>query len=116
MECGVWGVGADHSAAVGNQCLYLSLAAAVLPPGTSHAITAASFRRRIEATVLAANPQWVDPAGPNAGAFADFPHQGLPAVDALRRHPVAIYNSIEGTCEVFRSPSWHDQAAPVIAR
>ena len=70
---------------VGNQCLYLSLAAAVLPPGTSHAATAASFRRRIEAAVLAANPQWVDPAGPNAGAFADFLHQGLPAVGELRR-------------------------------
>ena len=113
VNCGAWGV-SEAQAPAANQCLYLCLAASVLPAGAPYVATASSFRRHIEAAVLAAHPQWLDPMGPEAGAFADFLVQGLPAVPQLRSQPLAAYDSAERTCEIFRSPIWYNPAAAVI--
>ena len=113
VDCGAQGVD-EQQTATANQCFYLCLAAAAKPPAEPHAQIALSFRRHIEAAVLAKYPNWVDPAGPEAGAFADFLAQGLPAIPELRRHAVAIYQSHDGVCVVYRSPTWHDPTAPVI--
>ena len=104
----------EQQAAAANQCFYLCLAAATQPLASPHATTALSYRRRIEAAVLARHPRWVDPAGPDAGAFADFLVEGLPAVPALRHRPIAVYNAAEGSCVIYRSPQWHEPLAPVL--
>ena len=103
VDCGAQGVD-EQQTATANQCFYLCVAAAARPPSEPHAQVALSFRRHIEAAVLAQNQSWVDPAGPEAGAFADFLVQGLPAIPELRRHAVAVYQSHNGTCVAYSFP------------
>ena len=91
---------------ISNQCFYLSLAAATCPPGEDHHVAHLDIRRRIEAAVREARPDWevADLLGQEVGAFADFLIWGLQACPRLQGHAVALYNSVQGTCEVFRPP------------
>ena len=105
MECGATTRGASGEQ-VSNQCFYLSLAAATCPPGEDHHSAHLDIRHRIEAAVREARPGWqvADLLGHEVGAFADFLIWGLQACPRLQGHAVALYNSVEGTCEVFRPP------------
>ena len=105
MECGATTRGASGEQ-VSNQCFYLTLAAATCPPGEDHHEAHLDIRRRIEAAVREARPDWqeADFLGQEAGAFADFLIWGLQACPRLQGHAVAMYNSVQGTCEVFRTP------------
>ena len=105
MECGATTRGASGEQ-VSNQCFYLSLAAATCRPGEDHHAAHLDIRRRIEAAVREARPDWqhADLIGQEVGAFADFLIWGLPACPRLQGHAVALYNAAQGTCEIFRPP------------
>ena len=104
MECGQTSGGTQHEYRQ-NQCLYLSLAAAVGHPPASIRETAAALRAGIEDAVRTARPAWqeADFLGQEVGAFADFLIWGEPAVAALRGRAFAIYDCRAGTCEIFRA-------------
>ena len=121
LECSATGLD-EAGAPVSNQCLYLALAAAARPPGPlpsgpELAADARAMRRRIEAAVRTARPDWeeADFLGQEVGAFADFLIWGIPAVPTLRGRAVAVYHATEGTCEVFRPPDPAVAQRPVLA-
>ena len=103
---------ADNTGALTqNQCLYLSLAAAVRPHQEEIHDVAGSLRAQIETAVRRARPHWAeqDLLGQEVGAFADFLTWGLQAAPLLRDRAVAVYDSRTGGCEVYRP--WGRDAA-----
>ena len=100
-----------------NQCLYLSLAAAVRPQRAEIHDTAGTLRLQIEAAVRRARPQWEerDLLGQEVGAFADLLTWGLSAAPTLRERAVAVYDARTGGCEVFRPPGRNPDTTPVAA-
>lgn len=105
MECGATTLG-DSGDQIRNQCFYLALAAASGPPEGDHHVAQNDLRRRIEAAVRDARPNWQegDFLGQEVGAFADFLIWGIQACPQLQGRAVAIYNPAEGSCEIFRPP------------
>ena len=116
MECGQTS-GDAGSAFAQNQCLYLSLAAAVARPPATIQENAGALRAGIEEAVRTARPDWAeaDFLGQEVGASADFLIWGEPAVTALRGRAVAVYDSRVGTCEIFHSLTRATGDAQVIA-
>ena len=88
-----------------NQCLYLSLAAAVRPRQAEVHEVAGSLRAQIEAAVRRDRPHWAeqDLLGQEVGAFADFLTWGLQAAPLLRDRAVAVYDSRTGAAK-YTSP------------
>lgn len=100
-----------------NQCLYLSLAAALAgAPEELHDL-AHELRITIEAAVRAARLNWAarDLLGEEIGAFADFLIWGLQATPRLKGRAVAVYDARTGTCEIFRNTARQDLNAAAIA-
>ena len=100
-----------------NQCLYLSLAAAVREHQTEIHDIAGSLRHHIETAVRRARPNWAerDLLGLEVGAFADFLTWGLQAAPQLRDKAVAVYDARTGGCEIFRPPGRNPHTTPVAA-
>ena len=86
-------------------------------PDESHHHLAGELRTNIESAVRAAQPDFAseDFLGQEVGAFADFLIWGLTAHPRLRRRTVAIYDSTEGSCQIYRSPHHIDRTLPVLA-
>ena len=99
-----------------NQCLYLSLAAAMTQGSADIPELAARTRITIEEAVRNARPDWTsrDFLGEAVGAFADFLVYGLQATPTLRGRAVAIYDGRVATCEIIR-PLPLDLGSPVLA-
>jgi len=116
MECGATSCGASGEQ-VQNQCFYLSLAAASSPQEADHHEAHRDIRRRIEAAVREARPDWeeADLLGQDSGAFADFLIWGIPACPQLRGRAVAVYNPAQGSCEIFRPPGFGAARRSVLA-
>jgi hypothetical protein len=100
-----------------NQCLYLSLAAAVGPSRAELHDLAGSLRAQIEGAVRQARPRWAerDHLGQEVGAFADFLTWGLQAAPLLRDRAVAVYDARTASCEIFRPPLRDPRHTPVAA-
>ena len=103
MECGATSRGASGQQGH-NQCIHLSLAAAISPQGADHHEAHRDIRHRIEAAVREARPDWqaADLLGQGSGAFADLLIWGIQASPQLRGRAVAVYNPAQGSCEIFR--------------
>jgi hypothetical protein len=115
MECGATVV-ATEGVWRQNQCLYLSLAAAVAPSPTAIQSLADALRVDIEGAVLCARPNWAasDLLGNEVAAFADFLVWGLSSTPHLRNRAVAVYDARAGTCEIIRPSALAQLREPVV--
>jgi len=116
IECGMTSTDGE-GLLTQNQCLYLSLAAAVRPSHAAIHSVAGDLRERIENAVRTARPEWTDRdlLGQEVGAFADFLTWGLLATPLLRGRAVAVYDARTGGCEVYRPPTQDPRHTPVAA-